>query len=96
MSHDVAAGMRLLDAAKAHGFVFRRIAPGPDGPLEGIRESAEWRDVIYLGGFSGDCFAWRERRSSLLLPSTARAQSRTQGSALDVLTEVLGWSKLHP
>ncbi|MCA1707174.1 MAG: hypothetical protein LC808_29465 [Actinobacteria bacterium] len=35
------------------------------------------------------------RRSSLLLPATAtRAQIRTQGAALDVLTEVLRWPEL--
>ena len=94
MSHDVVIGMRLLDAAKAHGFQFRRIAPGPDGPLEGVRETCGWRDTIHLGGFSGDCYAWRERRSSLVLPSSARTHIRTQGSALDVLTEVLGWPEL--
>ncbi|MGH4026602.1 MAG: hypothetical protein ACRDRV_18665 [Pseudonocardiaceae bacterium] len=54
-SPDVITGKRLLDAAKAHGFTFRRVAPGPDGPLEGIRESNEWRDTIHLGGFSSDC-----------------------------------------
>jgi hypothetical protein len=42
-SPDLVTGMRLLDAAKRNGFVFRRIAPGPDGPLEGVRQSAEWR-----------------------------------------------------
>lgn len=31
-SPDVVIGMRLLDVAKRHGFVFRRITPGPDGP----------------------------------------------------------------
>lgn len=93
-SPDVAVGMRLLDAAKRDGFTFRRIAPGPDGPLEGVREIDGWRDVIHLGGFSSDCYAWRERRSSLVLPASARAQIRTQGSALDVLTEVLGWPEL--
>jgi hypothetical protein len=87
-------GKRLLDAAKEHGFVFRRIAPGPDGPLEGVREVDGWRDVLHLGGFTSDCYAWRERRSSLVLPSSVRAQIRTQGSALDVLTEVLGWPEL--
>ena len=94
-SADVITGKRLLDAAKARGFCFRRIAPGPDGPLEGIRETQRWRDVVHLGGFSHGCYAWRERRSSLLLPATAtRAQIRTRGSAVDVLTEVLGWPEL--
>ena len=92
---DLVTGKRLLDAAKGHGFTFRRIAPGPDGPLEGVRETAGWRDVVHLGGFSNRCYAWRERRSSLLLSATAsRAQIRTQGSAQDVLTEVLSWPEL--
>ncbi|MGH3906717.1 MAG: hypothetical protein ACRDTE_21440 [Pseudonocardiaceae bacterium] len=47
---DVVTGKRLLDTAKARGLSSRRIAPGPDGPLECVRESAEWRDVIHLGG----------------------------------------------
>jgi hypothetical protein len=94
VSTDVIAGKRLLDAAKQHGFAFRRIAPGPDGPLEGVRETDGWRDTIYLGGFSSDCFAWRERQSSLVLPCGALVQIRTQGSALDVLTDVLGWPEL--
>jgi hypothetical protein len=46
VSHDVVVGMRLLDAAKAHGFVFQRIAPGPDGPIEGVRENDQWRHVL--------------------------------------------------
>jgi len=93
-SPDLIAGKRLLDGAKRSGFAFRRIAPGPDGPLEGVRETCGWRDTIHLGGFSGDCYAWRERRSSLVLPSSARAQIRAQGSALDVLNEVLKWPEL--
>lgn len=95
VSPELAAGLRLLDTAKRAGFTFRRIAPGPDGPLEGLRETGGWRDVIHLGGFSHGCYAWRERRSSLLLPATAaRAQIRAQGGALDVLAEVLGWPEL--
>jgi hypothetical protein len=92
---DLTTGMRLLDDAKRHGFTFRRVAPGPDGPLEGIRETQGWRDVVHLGRFSNGCYAWRERRSSLLLPATAtQAQIRTRGNAVDVLTEVLGWPEL--
>lgn len=93
-SPDVVTGMRLLDAVKRHGFAFRRIAPGPDGPLEGIRESAEWRDVIHLGGFSSGCHARRERQSSLIVPGGSLVQMRTQGSALAVLDAVLTWPEL--
>lgn len=87
-------GMRLLDTAKRHGFVFTRIAPGPDGPVQGVRETALWRDVIHLGGFSSDCYAWRERRSSLLLPGSPLVAIRIQGTALQVLNEVLSWPEL--
>jgi hypothetical protein len=38
-SPDLAAGKRLLDAAKVQGFTFHRVAPGPDGPLWGVRRS---------------------------------------------------------
>jgi hypothetical protein len=91
---DLVISMRLLDAAKRNGFAFRRIGLGPDGPLEGVRESAEWRDVIHLGGFSSGCYAWRERQSSLLVPGGALVQTRIQGSALRVLNEVLTWPEL--
>ncbi|MGH4025197.1 MAG: hypothetical protein ACRDRV_11525 [Pseudonocardiaceae bacterium] len=49
-SAEVITGKRLLDAAKRHGFMFARIAPGPDGPIEGVRENDQWRDVIHIGG----------------------------------------------
>jgi hypothetical protein len=38
----LAAAKRLLDAAKDAGFTFARIAPGPDGPLRGTRQTREW------------------------------------------------------
>ena len=56
----------LLDAVKEHGFVFRRVAPGPGWSLEGAHEVDGWRDVVHLGGFSHGCYAWREPRSSLV------------------------------
>lgn len=37
MSPELAAAMRLLDQAKAQGFRFERVIPGPDGPLLGVR-----------------------------------------------------------
>ena len=93
-SADVITGKRLLDAVKRQGFGFARIALGPAGPIEGIRENSEWRDVIRIGGFSSSCYAWRERQSSLIVPGGALVWIRTEGSALDVLTEVLGWPEL--
>ncbi|HEX2300271.1 MAG TPA: hypothetical protein VHH34_17460 [Pseudonocardiaceae bacterium] len=93
-SPELTTGMRLLDDIKRRGFTFHRIAPGPDGPLEGIRETDGWRDTIHIGGFSSDCYAWRERRSSLILPGGGLVTIRVQGAALDVLTEVLDWPEL--
>ncbi|HEU0088939.1 MAG TPA: hypothetical protein VFQ77_15045 [Pseudonocardiaceae bacterium] len=88
-SPDVVAGMRLLDAAKRHGFRFQRLAPGPDGPLWGVRDTADWRDTVYLGGFSGDCSATRCRRSSLLVPGELLVAERVGGDALSVLNTVV-------
>jgi hypothetical protein len=45
---------RLLDHAKLHGFEFRRVAPGEDGPLVGNRVSGDWVDLIHIEGFSRD------------------------------------------
>ncbi len=82
---------QLLDQAKLCGFEFQRIAPDQDGPLVGHRISAGWVDLIHIDGFSRDCFAWRQRTSSLILPEGTLAQRRVQGSALDVLGEALTW-----
>lgn len=38
-SPDVTAAKRLLDLAKDRGFAFARVAPGEDGPLQGVRET---------------------------------------------------------
>ena len=88
-SADLLAGMALLDTAKQRGFHFRRTAPGPDGPLEGIRETGQWRDVIHLAGFSRNCSAWREHTTTL--PHNSTVQICAEGSALHVLNEVLTW-----
>ena len=89
-SPDLAAAKRLLDAAKHGGFEFVRTEPGADGPLLGRRITDQWRDTIYLAGFSCDCLAWRQRRSPLIVPRH-KAERQISGSALDVLGEVLGW-----
>jgi hypothetical protein len=64
-SPELAAAKRLLDRAKNQGFSFQRVAPGPDGPLFGQRETIEYRDEMYLGGFGDFCHATRARKSSL-------------------------------
>ncbi|MGH3546823.1 MAG: hypothetical protein ACRDQU_01570 [Pseudonocardiaceae bacterium] len=94
-SPDVAAAMALVDVAKRDGFAFQRIAPGPDGPLLGVRVTEHWRDEIYLGGFwaPDSCSATRRRRSSLVLPGGLPVARELRGDALTVLHTVLrDWS----
>lgn len=87
----VATAKRLLDTARRQGFEFRRIAPGPDGALLGTRRAGEWVDTLYLGGFSRDCYAVRERTSSLVVPGAVLVERRATGDALNVLNAVLTW-----
>lgn len=70
---------------------FQRAAPGVDGPLAGHRVGDDWVDLIHIKGFSRDCFAWRKRIFSLIVSQDALVQRRVEGSALDVLNEVLIW-----
>ncbi len=90
-SPEVVTAKRLLDHAKRGGFTFQRAAQGADGPLVGHRVGDDWVDLIHLEGFSHDCFAWRQRASSLVVSADALVQRRVQGSVLDVLNEVLTW-----
>ncbi|MGH3766618.1 MAG: hypothetical protein ACRDS0_16910 [Pseudonocardiaceae bacterium] len=92
-SPDLATAKRLLDAAKRSGFHFQRVAPGPDGPLWGVRETLDWRDTLYLAGFSQACTAIRARKSSLIIPSGPLVTQRLNGDALRVLhTVVHDWN----
>lgn len=84
---------RLLDHAKRDGFTFLRAAPGVDGPLVGYRVSDDCVDMIHIEGFSRDCFAWRSRTSSLIVGHDALVQRTIEGSALDVLNDVLTWER---
>jgi hypothetical protein len=88
-SPELAAAKRLLDTAKRGGFSFQRIAPGPDGPLWGVRETDDWRDTIYLAGFGHACTATRARKSSLIIPGGPLVTQRVNGDALSVLHTVL-------
>jgi hypothetical protein len=90
-SPDVVMAKRLLDQLKSRGFQFRRAAPGVDGPLVGNRMSDTWVDLVHIEGFSRDCFAWRKRTSSLIVPGEGLVERRAQGSALSVFNEVLSW-----
>lgn len=94
-SPELAAAKRLLDDAKDQGFHFERVAPGEDGPLQGVRETPEHRDEIYLTGFAApdSCTAIRRRRSSLIVPGGLPVAARITGDALSVLHAVVAdWS----
>ena len=88
-SPDVVIAKRLLDYAKQGGFTFQRAAPGEDGPLVGYRVGDCWADLIHIEGFSRDCFAWRKRTSALIVSHDALVQRQVEGSALDVLKDLL-------
>lgn len=93
-SPEVAAAKRLLDVARIGGFRFRRIAPGADGPLLGVRDTTAWRDEIYLSGFWApeSCHATRRQRWSLVVPGGVPIARRVSGDALTVLhTVVSDW-----
>lgn len=90
-SPDVVIAKLLLDHLKLQGFQFRRLAPGEDGPLEGNRVSDRWLDLIHIEGFSHDCFAWRKRISSLIVPGDGLVEHRVHGHAITVLNDVLTW-----
>lgn len=79
----------LLDLAKNQGFAFQRVAPGEDGPLFARRETIEYRDEIYLGGFGNSCHATRARKSSLIVPGGLPVTARVSGDALTVLRTVV-------
>ncbi len=90
-SPELAAAKRLLDDAKDSGFAFERIAPGPDGPLRGVRQTVDWLDEIVLTGFwqENSCHALRRRRCLLLVPGGLPVAERVSGDALTVLHTVL-------
>ncbi|MGH3851909.1 MAG: hypothetical protein ACRDR6_00100 [Pseudonocardiaceae bacterium] len=87
---DFVSANRLLDAVKAQGFRFRRVG-GPDGALLGTRRAGDWTSMVYLDGVSRNCYALRERRTSLGTPDGVLAESRVDGDALNVLSTVLTW-----
>lgn len=90
-SPDLVIAMRLLDSLKLCGFEFSRSAPGEDGPLMGHRISGDRVDLVLIEGFSRNCFAWRQRASSLIIPGSGQVERQVDGGAIDVLNEVLAW-----
>jgi hypothetical protein len=89
---ELRAAKQLMDLAKSQGFAFQRVAPGTDGPLFARRETLDFRDEIYLGGFSDSCHATRARKYSLIVPGGLPVTARVIGDALTVLhTVVSDW-----
>jgi hypothetical protein len=88
---DLVIAMRLLDRLKLCGFEFQRSAPGDDGGLIGHRISDERVDLILIEGFSRDCFAWRQRTTTLIAPGSGLVERQINGSAIDVMNELLTW-----
>ena len=48
-------------------------------------------DLIHIEGFSRGCFAWRKRTSRLIVSPHSLVQRHVEGSAVDVLNDVLTW-----
>ncbi len=90
-SPDLVIAKQLLDQLKARGFEFQRAGPGEDDALVGHRMSDCWLDLVHVEGFSRDCFAWRTRTSSLIVPGSGLIERQADGGALHVLNEVLTW-----
>jgi hypothetical protein len=61
--------------------------------LLGRRETVEWQDEVYLGGFGESCSAVRRRRWSLVVPGGRPVAERVTGGAIEVLhTVVSDWT----
>ena len=58
------------------------------------RISDDYLDLIHIEGFSRDRFACRKRASSLIVPGSGLVERRADGSALNVLNQVLTWQTL--
>ena len=97
-SPEVVTAKRLLDEAKRSGFTFRRAAQGADPPLVGNRVIDDWADLIRIEGFSRDCFAWRQRTSSLIVSPGALVQYQVEGGGargalrgVELEVELMSW-----
>jgi hypothetical protein len=61
--------------------------------LWGVRETRDWRDTIYIAGFSQDCTGTRARKSSLIVPGGPLITEQIGGDAITVLRTVMcDWS----
>lgn len=90
-SADLVVAKRLLDHARRRGFQFRPVEGGPDGALLGTRDREDFTDIVFIAGFSRDCYAVRQRTSSLLVPGGGALELRVTGDVLNTLNSVLTW-----
>lgn len=79
---ELTAAMRL---AEARGFRFMRVSPG--AAWWGERDTAQWNDIVFLGGISGNCNAARSRHT-LIIPGELLIAKRVEGDAYTVLHTV--------
>ncbi len=61
------------------------------GHWGGNRVAGSCVDIVHIEEFSRDCFAWRKRISSLIVAGNGLVERQVDGTALDVLHEVLSW-----
>ncbi|MDQ2881770.1 MAG: hypothetical protein M3Y48_11245 [Actinomycetota bacterium] len=54
-----------------------------------MRETTDWQDEIYLGGFGESCHAVWRRRSSLVVPGGLPITERVAGNETEVLHAVV-------
>jgi hypothetical protein len=73
------AAMRLAETC---GFRFMQVTPG--AAWWGERDTAQWNDIVFLGGISGNCNAARSRQG-LVVPGERLIAERVEGDALTVL-----------
>jgi hypothetical protein len=66
-------------------FEFRRGCPGEDGPLVGHRISGDRVDLVLIEAFSRNCFAWRQRTTSLIIPGRGLVERQVEGSATEII-----------
>jgi hypothetical protein len=93
---ELIAAKRLLSLTQTQGVAFQRVAQARMAVL-GRREILEYRDEIYLGGFTEHCHATRARKSSLVVPGGLPVTARVSGDALTVLHAVVSdWPTGHP
>ena len=84
------SGSSLWDASRCGAQVLVSLASAAVA-AGGIPPQRWLLALIHIEEFSRDCFAWRQRATSLIVSQNALVRRQAEGSALDVLNEVLSW-----